>query len=371
MTENRWVPFSVRNQHIKSTGDITPMETVQRKVKALLNKLTLENSDSILDQIIGFANESRDEREGRILKEVIRLTFEKSCNEPNFSQIYAQLCRKMMDRIDVEIIDENVKKADSKFIQGGTLVRKYLLNRCQEYFEKGWKVRVPLSSNEKGEPDLMSVEYYTAAKAKRNWLGLIRFLGELFKLNMLTRRIMHECIKKLLTVSDNPETPEEEEMESLCILLTTVGQQLDHGKAKIHMDTYFSRIEDISRNPKISSRIRSMLQESHLLNWILRRNNNSPPNGGQALSDGWSTVSGSLSRKAGDLSKFGEFRLVKSPGGEKNNDDYDDGNNKSSSEAYKSRHYVKVFDIKTSNFGHDLLMYIRKLDLSGILIANA
>ncbi|CAG8450416.1 9278_t:CDS:2 [Diversispora eburnea] len=374
MTENRWVPVSVSNQHNKSTDDFIPMETVQRKVKALLNKLTLEKFDSISDQIIDFANKSRDEREGRILKEVIRLTFEKSCDEPNFSQMYAQLCRKMMERIDVEIIDENVKNADGKFVQGGTLFRKYLLNRCQEDFEKGWKVNVPLPSNEKGEPDLMSDEYYTAAKAKRHGLGLIRFIGELFKLNMLTERIMHECIKKLLTVSGNPETPEEEEMESLCKLLTTVGQQLDHEKAKTHMDTYFSRMEDISRNPKISSRIRFMLQASHYIqfdvielrnnNWIPRRDNNAPKtiaeihedaakqkedefmrrtassggrglpkmadqmtrvgsgrrdhrdkssSGGQSL-DGWSTVSGSSSRKAGDLSKFGSVSRSKVSG---------------------------------------------------------
>ncbi|RHZ70427.1 hypothetical protein Glove_271g17 [Diversispora epigaea] len=368
MTENRWVPVSVSNQPIKSTNE---METVQRKVKALLNKLTLEKFDSISGQIIDFGNKSRDEREGRILREVIRLIFENSCDEPSFSQMYAQLCRKMMESIDIEIIDENVKNADGKFIQGGTLFRKYLLNRCQEGFEKGWKVNVPLPSNEKGEPDLMS--YYTAAKSKRRGLGLIRFIGELFKLNMLTERIMHSCIKKFLTVSSNPETPEEEEIESLCTLLNTIGQQLDHNKAKIHMDTYFNRMEDISRNPKISNRMRFMLQDVIELrnnNWIPRRHDNNVPktiaeihedaarqredkfirrtassggrglpkmadqmtrvgsgrrdhrvdkssSGGQSFYDGWSTVSSSSSsssRKVGNLSKFGSVSRSKVSG---------------------------------------------------------
>ncbi|RHZ70439.1 hypothetical protein Glove_271g40 [Diversispora epigaea] len=364
MTENRWVSVSVSNQHIKSTDE---METVQRKVKALLNKLTLEKFDSISGQIIDFANKSRDEREGRILREVTRLIFENSCDEPSFSQMYVQLCREMMERIDIEIIDENVKNADGKFIQGGTLFKKYLLNRCQEDFEKGWKVNVPLPSNEKGEPDLMSDEYYTAAKAKRYGLGLIRFIGELFKLNMLTQRIMHSCIKKLLTASSNPETPKEEETESLCTLLNTVGQRLDNKKAKTHMDTYFNRMEDISRNPKISNRIRFMLQDVIELrnkNWIPRRRDNNVPktiaeihedaarqredefirrtarsggrglpktadqmtrvgsgrrgdkssSGGQSLYGGWSTVSSSSSRKAGDLSKFGSVSRSKVSG---------------------------------------------------------
>jgi hypothetical protein len=39
---------------------------------------------------------------------------------------------------------------------------------------------------------------------KQHGLGLIKFIGELFKLQMLTERIMHECAKKLLGNVDNP-----------------------------------------------------------------------------------------------------------------------------------------------------------------------
>ncbi|CAG8528476.1 19478_t:CDS:10, partial [Gigaspora margarita] len=367
LSENRWVPGMI-NPIPRGSDELLQMDIVQRKVKALLNKLTLEKFDSISDQIIEYANKSKFERDGRMLKEVIRLTFEKSCDEPNFSQMYAQLCRKMMERVDPEIVDENVTNAEGKFVQGGTLFRKYLLNRCQEDFEKGWKVNVPVPSNEKGEPDLMSDEYYTAAKAKRHGLGLIRFIGELFKLNMLTERIMHECVKKLLTVQN--AIPEEEEMESLCKLMTTVGQQLDHAKAKSHMDAYFHRMEDISKNSKLSSRIKFMLMDVIDLrnnSWVPRRDNNAPKtiaeihedaakqkeeaeilrraasSGGRGMpkmadqisrggsgrrdksmsshgssgqsvsSDGWNTVGGtsSASRQAGDLSKFGSVSRSK------------------------------------------------------------
>src|SRR5712691_11701528 len=49
-------------------------------------------------------------------------------------------------------------------------------------------------------------------------LGLIRFIRELFMLQMLKEHAIHECIKKLLA---NAENPEEEDVESLCKLLTT------------------------------------------------------------------------------------------------------------------------------------------------------
>ncbi|CAG8781858.1 13517_t:CDS:2, partial [Gigaspora margarita] len=229
----------------KGSDELMQVEIVQRKVKTLLNKLAMEKFDSISDQIIDYANKSRFERDGCILKEVIRLIFEQFCDEPNFSKLLAQLCRKIMEKIDHEIVDENLTNSNGKFVQGGTLFRKYLLNRCQEEFEKG---NIPVPSIEKDEPDLMSDEYFIVAKTKRYHNGFMRFIGELFKLKILTERIMHKYIKKLLTIQNGVH--EEDEIENLCKLITTAGQQLDHTKAKSHMDAYFFRMEDISKNSK-------------------------------------------------------------------------------------------------------------------------
>lgn len=64
-------------------------------------------------------------------------------------------------------------------------------------------------------------------KARRRSLGNIRFIGELFKLKMLTEAIMHDCVVKLLKNHD------EESLECLCRLLTTIGKDLDFEKAKV------------------------------------------------------------------------------------------------------------------------------------------
>ena len=58
-------------------------------------------------------------------------------------------------------------------------------------------------------------------RARRRSLGNIRFIGELYNLKMLTDRIMHEIIRRLLTQTD------EESLECLCWLLNTIGKQLD------------------------------------------------------------------------------------------------------------------------------------------------
>jgi translation initiation factor 4G len=279
VSANRWVAGSTRRSGPGPGVDGESPEMVERKVKGLLNKLTMERFDSISDQIIAWANKSEREKDGRTLIQVIKLVFEKATDEATFSEMYARLCRKMMEQISPKVQDDGIKNAEGKPFAGGHLFRKYLLNRCQEDFERGWvakeataaaaaskatedKAVKEANENTKGgeeESELYSEEYYAAAKAKRRGLGLIRFIGELFKLQMLTERIMHECIKKLL---GNVENPEEEEIESLCKLLTTVGSLLDTQKARAHLDVYFSRMRELTKNKNVNSRMMFMLQVS-------------------------------------------------------------------------------------------------------------
>jgi translation initiation factor 4G len=272
VSANRWTPNSVSKKPAALSED-SP-ELVERKVKALLNKLTMEKFDSISDQIIVWANKSEKEKDGRTLIQVIKLVFEKATDEATWSEMYARLCRKMMEQISPKVQDDGIRNSEGKHITGGHLFRKYLLNRCQEDFERGWasKESAAAAAATKASEDqaakaaagddeaaLYSDEYYAAQKAKRQGLGLIKFIGELFKLQMLTERIMHECVKKLL---GNVANPEEEEIESLCKLLSTVGSLLDTAKAHAHMDVYFSRMKELVKSPNVNSRMQFMLQAS-------------------------------------------------------------------------------------------------------------
>ena len=255
-------------------------ETVERNVRRLLNKLTMERFDSVSDQIIAWANKSEREKDGLTSLIVVKLVFEVATNEEMFSEMYARLCRKMMEQISPKVQDDGIKNAEGKPIAGGQLFRKYLLNRCQEDFERGWvakeitaalaatkatddKAAKDSDANEKTkggeESELYSDECYAAAKTKRRGLGLIRFICELFKLQMLTERSMHECIKKLL---GNVENPKEEEIESLCKLLTTVGSLLDTQRARAHLDVYFSRMRELTKNKNVNARMRLVIQVS-------------------------------------------------------------------------------------------------------------
>ena len=230
ISQSGWKPRSVGAPSLSGPalggeGLMAP-DVVQRKVKANLNKMTPEKFDKISDQIMEIAAQSKDESDGRTLRQVIQLTFEKATDEAHWAHMYAMFCKRMLESMSADIKDENIKDKNGNTVTGGNLFRKYLLNRCQEEFERGWKINLPPKPEGQAEEAVMlSDEYYIAAAAKRRGLGLVKFIGELYKLGMLTERIMHECVKKLL---DYDGLPDEAEVESLTSLLRTIGSSLDH-----------------------------------------------------------------------------------------------------------------------------------------------
>ncbi|XP_053509252.1 LOW QUALITY PROTEIN: eukaryotic translation initiation factor 4 gamma 1-like [Ictalurus furcatus] len=258
--EKAWKPWVK-----KSRGDEDDPETIKtqelfRSVRSVLNKLTPQMFQQLMKQVTDL-NIDTEER----LKGVIDLIFKKAISEPNFSAAYTNVCRCL--------IALNVPTTDKP----GTTVtfRKLLLNRCQKEFGKDKDddeifEQKELDTATEGEVLQRLNDELVEAKdqARCRSLGNIKFIGELFKLKMLTEPIMHDCIVKLLKNHD------EESLECLCSLLSTIGKDLDFEKVKPRMDQYFHQMEKIIKERKTSSRICFMLQDVLDLrrsNWVPRR----------------------------------------------------------------------------------------------------
>ncbi|XP_067898418.1 eukaryotic translation initiation factor 4 gamma 1a isoform X2 [Heterodontus francisci] len=263
--EHAWKP-SVKKPTEEDDPDMITQELF-RKVRSILNKLTPQMFQQLMKQVaeLTIDNEER-------LKGVIDLVFEKAISEPNFSVAYANMCR-CLTTLKVPIPDK----------PGATVnFRKLLLNRCQKEFEKDKDDDAVIDKKQKEIDAAVMSEEKTRLqeelkdardKARRRSLGNIKFIGELFKLKMLTEPIMHDCIVKLLKNHD------EESLECLCRLLTTIGKDLDFEKAKPRMDQYFNQMEKIIKERKTSSRIRFMVQDVIDLrqnNWVPRRGDQGP-----------------------------------------------------------------------------------------------
>jgi len=313
-TENVYVIGKVQDEEEKK----------QREFKSLLNKLTPENFGKLLEKVVDVGI-----TEPKTLMGLIGQMFDKALTEPIFSALYADMCAKLSERL----IRDNVQFVDTAAPEGQNQItfKRVLLNKCQEAFESGdaqikanYKLvekhkkacNTPLTKEdaeriakeeaskdgsadvkpedlEEGEiaptPKVKTLEELELdrrremnrleedlLKSRRRMLGNIRFIGELFKKSMLTERIMHTCIQKLLKEGeagkdasaaggedddDGPSEPDEEDVEALSKLLTTVGAMIDHAKAEAYLNAYFRRIESLTKAKHLSSRHRFMLQD--------------------------------------------------------------------------------------------------------------
>ncbi|XXG75706.1 hypothetical protein AAC387_Pa08g0222 [Persea americana] len=219
-------------------------ENKQRQLKAILNKLTPQNFDKLFQQVKEVNIDSV-----ATLTRVISQIFDKALMEPTFCEMYANFCHHLAGALP------DFSKDNEKIT-----FKRLLLNKCQEEFERGEREQAEANRVEEGEITQSAEEREEKrVKARRRMLGNIRLIGELYNKKMLTERIMHECIKKLLGQYQNPD---EEDIEALCKLMSTIGEMIDHPKAKEHMDTYFDVMLKLSNNQKLSSRVRFMLKDA-------------------------------------------------------------------------------------------------------------
>jgi len=267
--ENAWKPSK------KEAGEEDDVEVLCKKIRSILNKLCPQKFDKLVAQFkdLVIDNEAK-------LTKAMELVFEKALDEPVFSIAYARMCK--------HLVDKRVLK-DGRPLDFRTL----LLQRCQYEFKKDYMEDL---DKQKYEDDLAKAESedekknITAEfeaqemKLRRRSLGNIRFIGELYKIGMLHGKIMHECIRKLLQQTD------EESLECLCRLVTTVGQALDQKTNEIlannksieginSLDVYFDKMNEIIREKKTSARVRFLMQDVIDLrkaNWVKRREEAGP-----------------------------------------------------------------------------------------------
>ncbi|KAL7615598.1 hypothetical protein Lser_V15G03124 [Lactuca serriola] len=230
-------------------GKVTDEEQAkQRQLKGILNKLTPQNFEKLFEQVKQVNIDNANTLSG-----VINQIFDKALMEPTFCEMYANFC----SRLSVELPDFSEDNEKITF-------KRLLLNKCQEEFERGEREEQEANrTEEEGEVKQTEEEREEKrVKARRRMLGNIRLIGELYKKKMLTERIMHECIKKLLgQYQSQNQNPDEEDIESLCKLMSTIGVMIDHPRAKEHIDVYFDTMLRLSNNMKLSSRVRFMLKD--------------------------------------------------------------------------------------------------------------
>lgn len=294
---NAWKPTFLGAPVAATAADSNNIDMFCKRVRGILNKLTPEKFEPLLDQLQALKIDSTEKLSG-----VISLVFEKAIDEPNFSQAYAQLCQKLSKPMEEKEEAERKSGEKSNKDTGQAVFKKELLNKCQTEFnnhvanenailEKLKPLHTELSQIGEGhrKTEITMQLEEEERKLRRRSVGTVRFIGELYRQNMLLTSIMEWCVVTLLNIRS------EEKLECLCKLLTTVGQKMEHQTfdeeydKKYYRDLtlYFQQMQQIAsdkKQSKISSRVRFMLMDVIELRknkWVPRRTDSNPKKMGQ------------------------------------------------------------------------------------------
>ncbi|CAG5126228.1 unnamed protein product, partial [Candidula unifasciata] len=254
-----------------SAGEIAEKnKTLESQVLFIMNRLTPTNFEKLAEEMKSLNIQTYED-----LQALVNIIFDKVTIETKFVEAYAQLCKVMSSLKVPPPPDSNIKPGQATF-------RVVMLTKCQQEFEadKTSIFEDPEEKRKKMEAELpegpdknakIESTLYQMKMRRLKFYGNIRFIGELFKLKMLTENIMHDCIFRLLKAKDD------DSLVSLCNLIATVGKDLDTDKAKSKMDQYFSQMAKIAEERK--SRIKFTLKDVIDLrnhNWIPRKEQTGP-----------------------------------------------------------------------------------------------
>jgi translation initiation factor 4G len=211
-----------------------------------LNKLTPEKFQPLSDDLLRLNLNSK-----KILLGVIHLIFEKALDDPKYSSMYAQLCRRISKEGSPLESD-----SDNRYIFEILLIRV-----CQDKFVN----RSQYSEKIINAPTVEDIEEEERRYiAKQKILGNVKFIGELYKLEILNAGTLHKMLEQLLDKKSRPNSNLEdrcEDMECLSQIFKTCGKQLDTEKSKFLIDQYFANMEHKSNSYKYPPRIRFMLRD--------------------------------------------------------------------------------------------------------------
>lgn len=207
-------------------------EDMTRKIKSILNKLTVEKFPALFNQLVSCGIQNKVH-----VKVLIHEILEKATTQHHFIDMYANLC-------------SNLQAHFSKLEEVPNF-KKLLLDAVQASFEQSFSAPVSLKRLEGDERRAAEQKY------KMQMLGNIKFVGALLVRKMLAVPVMFAIIDELLGDS-SPES-----LESLAAFLTVVGPTFDQPEfaQQFILAAIFDQVDAKTKDSQIKNRVRCLLKD--------------------------------------------------------------------------------------------------------------
>jgi len=187
--KNTWVTDTKKTK--------TDDEKLHLQIRGILNKLSTSNFNELANEFIQLNIRSKDH-----LMSLVDIIFKKAIVESKFNEIYAKLCYELASYY----IEDNNDNDDRVYF------RELLLNKCQQMFEEAANIKSLVGGT--------NVPVTETFRSKEQIIGCIKFIGELYNINLLTNKVVYSCLLILLSkVSPgNIYT-----IDCICMLMQTIS----------------------------------------------------------------------------------------------------------------------------------------------------
>lgn len=245
--ETRWKSKAMQeNRGLLDEVTEKPPETneeIMAKSRLILNKVSWTSMQKMTEQ---FYETAQIETNEDVRKSVIHLLIVKSQIEHHFGPLYAHMCG-------------TISKRFKPF-------KKELLTQCQDEFETDTADKIAEAT--KGTTDKEAIQYQTLL-IRKGYLGHMKFLGELYKHDVVKLNVMMHCLDELLKENENDDA-----VECFAELMTTMGHKLDGHARQNNKPFDWERVVALRKSGKISNRTKFLLQDLLDLKdngWVSRR----------------------------------------------------------------------------------------------------
>ena len=210
--------IKLAEQFKEKLEEIKKTDPVKFDLTELLNMLTIDNYEQTKKLIF---DKIKDNVEYQI--KLLDVLFQKAVHEKAFVIIYAKLCKEL----DKELPQKVDKGPTQK--KATSIMRSKLLDKCREIFK--------IENNEKideyvkvKDPDEREI------KVKKFILGNVNFIGELINIQLLSKKIVFQCIDNLFKRFEKQEGDDKLRLinlEAIVILTDKFGTLINKQKTKI------------------------------------------------------------------------------------------------------------------------------------------
>ncbi|RYY33706.1 hypothetical protein EON62_03985, partial [archaeon] len=291
--------LAVRERPRAGAGAVDPVEEMERALMALCNKLSRENFEVIMEQILKLEINTQSK-----LQRVAEVIFEKALIDEFFQDLYADLCEKLAKKAEswtnscmqVQFYEEHAtgkgwyfaasKGADAEWVgpfetedaatkrvKSLLSFKALLLSRAQKEFDKGNQAKsmmnqlAALEANRVADAATWTREQQDAYLQTRAEYELrrdqllkrtasnVKFVGQLFRANMIMPNVLRFVINNLLKPQAN-EVPDLDFLAAVCDLFMIVGGRMDNPASTLQPDleSWMGQLIRYSNDRRVPSR---------------------------------------------------------------------------------------------------------------------